>query len=57
MMMIYDDYIDKDNNHGSDRVEIIMVLMYRINFPLPNEVKIIFSFLKKLTYSLVFIFH
>jgi hypothetical protein len=57
MMMIYDDYIDKDNNHGSDRLVIIMVLMYRINFPLPNEVKIIFSFLKKLTYSLVFIFH
>jgi len=57
MMVIYDDYIDKDNNHGSDRVVIIMVLMYRINFPLPNEVKMIFSLKKKLTYSLVFIFH
>jgi hypothetical protein len=57
MMMIYDGYIDKDNNHGSDRVVIIMVLMYRINFSLPNEVKMIFSFLKKLTYSLVFILH
>jgi len=48
MMMIYDDYIDKNNNHGNDRVVIIMVLMYRINFPLPNEVKMIFP-LKKNT--------
>jgi len=45
--MIYDDYIDKDNNHGSYRVVIIMVLMYRVKFPLPNEVKMIFSFFKK----------